>query len=68
MRSSRTILITAVLLFLAAASEAMAAPKRILLLHSFGRDFAPWNEYEKSIALSWIDSRQNLFTSMRLPS
>ena len=49
MRSSRTILITAVLLFLAAASEAMAAPKRILLLHSFGRDFAPWNEYEKSI-------------------
>lgn len=26
---------------------ASAAPKRILLLHSFGRDFAPWNGYSK---------------------
>jgi hypothetical protein len=36
-------MITVILSFLAAASEALAAPKRILLLlHSFGRDFAPW--------------------------
>jgi hypothetical protein len=26
-----------------------AEPKRILLLHSFGRDFSPWNEYAKQI-------------------
>jgi signal transduction histidine kinase len=26
-----------------------AEPKRILLLHSFGRDFSPWNEYGKQI-------------------
>jgi signal transduction histidine kinase/ABC-type uncharacterized transport system substrate-binding protein len=26
-----------------------AEPKRILLLHSFGRDFSPWNEYARQI-------------------
>jgi signal transduction histidine kinase len=26
-----------------------AEPKRILLLHSFGRDFSPWSEYAKQI-------------------
>lgn len=26
-----------------------SAPKRILLLHSFGRDFRPWSEYALSI-------------------
>jgi hypothetical protein len=29
----------------AAADE----PKRVMLLHSFGRDFKPWSEYAKSI-------------------
>ena len=29
-----------------AASE---LPKRVMLLHSFGRDFKPWNEYAKAI-------------------
>jgi signal transduction histidine kinase len=29
-------------------SIATAGPKQVLLLHSFGRDFAPWNEYAKS--------------------
>ncbi len=24
-------------------------PKRVLLLHSFGRDFRPWSEYARSI-------------------
>lgn len=26
-----------------------AEPKRVMLLHSFGRDFKPWSEYAKSI-------------------
>jgi signal transduction histidine kinase len=33
---------------LACAAQA-AEPKRILLLHSFGRDFSPWNEYAKQV-------------------
>jgi hypothetical protein len=42
-------MITVILSFLAAASEALAAPKRILLLlHSFGRDFAPWKMRESA--------------------
>lgn len=28
--------------------EAFSEPKRVLLLHSFGRDFAPWNEYART--------------------
>ena len=33
-----------------ACSDAVAAePKRVMLLHSFGRDFKPWSEYAKSI-------------------
>jgi signal transduction histidine kinase len=34
--------------FWATLSIATAGPKRVLLLNSFGRDFAPWNEYAKS--------------------
>src|SRR4051794_22102082 len=26
-----------------------AAPKRVMVLYSFGRDFKPWSEYAKSI-------------------
>ncbi len=26
-----------------------AEPKRVMLLHSFGRDFKPWSEYGKAI-------------------
>src|SRR5262252_8856592 len=29
-------------------SIATAEPKRLLLVHSFGRDFAPWSEYAKN--------------------
>jgi len=41
-------------LFLLAASLACTAavaaePKRVMLLHSFGRDFKPWSDYAKSI-------------------
>ena len=32
-----------------------AESKRVLLLHSFGRDFKPWSEYAKSIR-SELDS------------
>ena len=28
--------------------EAFSEPKRVLLLHSFGRDFAPWSEYART--------------------
>ena len=38
------------LLALCACQVALAAePKRVMLLHSFGRDFKPWSEYAKSI-------------------
>src|SRR6516164_1195152 len=38
------------LLPLFACSVTVAAePKRVMLLHSFGRDFKPWSEYAKSI-------------------
>jgi signal transduction histidine kinase len=38
------------LLTLFACSVAVAAePKRVMLLHSFGRDFKPWSEYAKAI-------------------
>jgi hypothetical protein len=44
---------TVVAAFLAASfafSAALAADtKRVLLLHSFGRDFKPWSEYARSI-------------------
>jgi signal transduction histidine kinase len=45
---SRVILVAVVLLF-AMTGEAFSEPKRVLLLHSFGRDFAPWNEYARTI-------------------
>ena len=33
-----------------ACSTALAAePKRVMMLHSFGRDFKPWSEYAKAI-------------------
>ena len=44
---------TVVAVFLAASfacSAALAAePKRVMVLHSFGRDFKPWSEYAKAI-------------------
>ena len=32
-----------------AVSAERGEPKRVLLLHSFGRDFRPWSEYARSI-------------------
>ncbi|MBW7973913.1 ATP-binding protein [Bradyrhizobium sp. BR 10289] len=35
----------------AAGEGSRREPKRVLLLHSFGRDFLPWSEYARSIKL-----------------
>jgi hypothetical protein len=35
-------------MLLAMAGTALSEPKRVLLLHSFGRDFAPWSEYART--------------------
>jgi signal transduction histidine kinase len=37
-----------VVFLLAALSVATAEPKRVLLLHSFGQDFAPWSELART--------------------
>src|SRR5947209_7705483 len=39
----------AFLLLLISAINCTAEPKRVLLLHSFGREFAPWNEFARHI-------------------
>jgi triphosphoribosyl-dephospho-CoA synthetase len=40
----------AALLFMSVMTEAATAePKRIMLLHSFGREFKPWGEYSTTI-------------------
>jgi signal transduction histidine kinase len=44
----RVFLSTVVLLFVMTGA-AFSEPRRVLLLHSFGRDFAPWNEYARAI-------------------
>ncbi len=46
--SRRRVLFGAVMLFFAAISTAMGEPKRILVLHSVGRDFSPWAELARS--------------------
>jgi signal transduction histidine kinase len=43
------IVFSAVILVLAMTGAAFAETRRVLLLHSFGRDFAPWNEYARTI-------------------
>jgi signal transduction histidine kinase len=51
------ILAGAFLLLLITTINAAAEPKRVLLLHSFGREFAPWNEFARHIraelAVQW---------------
>ena len=46
--SRRRVLFGAVMLFFAAVTTAMGEPKRILVLHSVGRDFSPWAELARS--------------------
>jgi signal transduction histidine kinase/ABC-type uncharacterized transport system substrate-binding protein len=43
------ILLVAVVLLAAMTGVAISEPKRVLLLHSFGRDFAPWNKYARTV-------------------
>jgi signal transduction histidine kinase len=43
------LLLGLVVLLSAMTGEAFCEPKRVMLLHSFGRDFAPWNEYARTI-------------------
>jgi hypothetical protein len=38
-----------VLALLACETASAAEPKRVMVLHSFGRDFKPWNEYARTI-------------------
>jgi signal transduction histidine kinase len=50
MLTMRTVVRALVLLICVGSSVVWAAePKRVLLLHSFGRDFKPWSEYAKAI-------------------
>src|ERR1700724_2125153 len=44
-----SVLLSTVVLFFALTGAAFSEPKRVLILHSFGRDFAPWNEYARTI-------------------
>src|SRR5436853_6025040 len=37
------------ILLLAMTGAAFSEPKRVMLLHSFGREFAPWSEYARTI-------------------
>ena len=41
--------LTAILFIVATLVASAAEPKRVLILHSFGRDFRPWGEYARAI-------------------
>ena len=43
------LLFAAVLFMLAMTEAATAESKRVMLLHSFGKEFKPWSEYAKTI-------------------
>ena len=43
-----------------------AAPKRVILLHSFGRDFKPWSEYAKTIRTNWLGNLHGPWTSLSI--
>jgi signal transduction histidine kinase len=45
----RGVVVSGALLLCATLSAAASEPKRVLILDSFGRDFAPWNEYATDI-------------------
>jgi hypothetical protein len=46
---SRIFLSTVVLLLLAMTGAALSEPKRVLILHPFGRAFVPWSQYGKTV-------------------
>jgi len=43
------IFLSAVMLLLAMTGAAYSEPKRVLILHPFGRDFVPWSDYAKTV-------------------
>jgi signal transduction histidine kinase len=43
-----TLCACAILFLIATLDGALAEPKRVLVLHSFGRDFSPWAEFARS--------------------
>jgi hypothetical protein len=51
------LLMWAVLAPWATADADASDPKRVLILHSVGREFRPWNEYAKDIRAE-LDRRQ----------
>jgi signal transduction histidine kinase len=44
-----SVLIAFLAMAFACSSATAAEPKRIMLLHSFGRDFKPWSDYARSV-------------------
>src|SRR4051812_33861701 len=49
--SSAGVLFCILTCFAAQVALAAAEPKRVMLLHSFGREFRPWSEYGKAIRI-----------------
>ena len=43
------IFFSSVFVLLAMTSAAFSQPKRVLIVHSFGRDFSPWDDYARQI-------------------
>ena len=43
------ILLSAVVLLFAMTDAALSQPKRVLIVHSVGRDFSPWDDYGRKI-------------------
>src|SRR6267154_4862144 len=40
---------SAIVLLLSMTGEALCEPKRVLILHPFGRDFLPWSQYGRIV-------------------
>ena len=67
----RCVCATAALVVFLAASLGIptgfaAESKRVLLLHSFGRDFRPWSNMAKPFAQNWIANHRGRWTSLRI--
>jgi signal transduction histidine kinase/ABC-type uncharacterized transport system substrate-binding protein len=43
------IVFSSIVLFLAMTGAAFSQPKRVLIVHSVGRDFSPWDDYARKI-------------------
>ena len=65
---SATAGIVSLLIVFACATAWAAEPKRVLLLHSFGRDFRPWSEMPKRSARNWIATHNGRWTSVSIRS